>query len=138
MIGREREDNLSWACNKMVTSLLVLDSTKNAKEVDQHHMVSELRPIIEAVDLMTILRDAGEWKDVVEIHAEVGIDVVNKGLNILFGGLVEGNDSKGRAMAAKGLEDRLIVFNHLLAVAQCGNDNVGTSREETLDRLSLC
>ena len=117
MIGREREDNLSWACNKMVTSLLVLDSTKNAKEVDQHHMVSELRPIIEAIDLMTILRDAGKWKDVVEIHAKVGVDVVNKGLNILFGGLVEGNDSKGRATAAKGLEDRLIVFNCLLAVA---------------------
>jgi hypothetical protein len=135
MIGREREDNLSWVCNEMATSLLVLDGTENAEEVDQHHTVSELRPIVEAVDLTTTLGDAGEWKDVVKIHAEVGVDVVNKGLDILFGGLVEGNDSKGRATAAKGLEDRLIVFNRLPAVARRGNDDVGTSREETLDNF---
>ena len=38
-------------------------------------------------------------------------------------------------MTAKGLEDRLIVFDRLLAVAWGGNDDVGTSREETLNNF---
>jgi len=135
MIRRERKDNLSGACNKMTTSLLVLDGTENAKEVDQHHTVSKLRPIVEAVDLTSVLRDASKWKDVVEIHAEVRVDVVDEGLDILFGGLVEWNDSESGATAAKGLEDRLVVFNRLPAVARGGNDDVGTSGEETLDNF---
>jgi len=119
----------------METGFLVLDGTENAKEVDQHHTVGKLRPIVEAVDLMTVLGDARKWKDVVEIHAEIGVDVVDEGLDILFRGLVEGNDSESRATAAKGLEDRLVVFNRLPAVARGGNDDVGTSREETLDNF---
>ena len=117
MVGRERKDNLGGVGNKMATELLVLDGTENAKEVDQHHTVGKLRPIVEAVDLTTVLGDASKWKDVVEIHTEVGVDVVDKGLDILFGGLVEGNDSESRTTAAKGLEDRLVVFNSLPAVA---------------------
>ena len=101
MIGGERKDHLSWACNEMVTNLLVLDGTKNAKEVDQHHTVSKLRSIIEAVHLTTVLGDASKWKGVVEIHTKVGVDVVDESLDILFGGRVEGNDSKSRATAAK-------------------------------------
>ena len=54
---------------------------------------------------------------VVEIRAKVGLDVVDKGLKIVLGGLVERNDNESRAMTAKGLEDRLVVFNHLPAIA---------------------
>ena len=98
----------------MVTNLLVLDSTENAKEVNQHHTVSKLRSIIETVHLTTVLGDAIKWKDVVKIHTKVGIDVVDEGLDILFGGRVEGNDSESRATTAK---DRLAVFNRLPATA---------------------
>ena len=105
------------AGNKVATGLLVLDGTKDTKEIDQHHTVSKFRPIVEAVDLTTILGDASKWEDVVEIHAEVGVDVVDEGLDILFGGLVEGNNSKSRPATAEGLEDRLVVFNRLPAVA---------------------
>ena len=94
MIGGERKDNLSRGGNELATGLLVLDGTKNVKEADRHHTVSKLRPIIKAVDLMTVLGDASKWKDVVEIHAEVGIDIVDEGLDILLGDLVEGNDNE--------------------------------------------
>jgi len=134
MVRGERKDNLSLAGNEMATSLLVLDGTENAKEVDQHHTMSKLRPIIETVDLTTVLGDA-QMKDVVEIHAEVRVDVVDEGLDILLGGLVEGNDSESRATTTKGLEDRLVVFNRLPAVARGGNDDAGTSRKETLDNF---
>jgi len=60
MIGRERKDNLSRAGNEMAAGFLFLDGTENAKEVDQHHMVSKLRPIVEAVDLTTVLGDASK------------------------------------------------------------------------------
>ena len=83
MVGRERKDNLGGVGNKMVTELLVLDGTKNGKEVDQHHMVGKLRPIVKAVDLTTVLGDASKWKDVVKIHTKVGIDVVDEGLDRL-------------------------------------------------------
>ena len=117
MIGGERKDNLGRASNEMATGFLVLDSAKNTKEVDQHHTVSKFRPIVEAVNLTTVLGDASKWKDIVEIHAEVGVDVVDEGLDILFGGLVEGNNSESRPTTAEGLEDRLVVFNRLPAVA---------------------
>jgi len=119
----------------MATSLLVLDGTENAKEVDQHHTMGKLRPIIETVDLTTVLGDASKWKDVVEIHAEVRVDVIDEGLDILLGGLVEGNDSESRSTTTKRLEDRLVVFNRLPAVARGGNNDAGTSRKETLDNF---
>lgn len=69
---------------------------------------------------------------VVEIPAKVGVDAVDRGLKILLGGLVERNGSESRAMATKGLENRLVVSYHLSAIAGGSNGGVGTSGERPL------
>ena len=43
------KNNLSWVGNEVATGFLILDGTENAEEVNQHHTVSKLGPIIEAV-----------------------------------------------------------------------------------------
>ena len=119
----------------MAAGLLALDGTENAKKIDQHHRVSKFGPIVKAVDLTTTLWDASKWKDVIEIHTKVGVYVVDEGLDILLGCLVERNNCESRSTTANGLEDRLVIFDRLPAVARGSND-LGTAGEETLNNFN--
>jgi len=74
-------------------SLLVLDTAKDAKEIDKHHTVGKFGTVIETIDLTTVLGNSSEGHDVVKIHVQTIIDIINESLDILFGGLIEGNDS---------------------------------------------
>ncbi len=53
------------------------------------------------------------------------VNVVNKRLHILFGALVEGNDSKRGTMAAETLGNSLVVFDYSTAVAGGGDNDMG-------------
>lgn len=136
MVGREGKDHLGGTSHEVTARLLGLDSSKQSEQVHQHHTMSELGLVIEAVDLTTILGDSGERKDVVEIEVESGVDVVDEGLDILLGGLVERHDGEGGSAATMGLEDSLVLLNGLPAVARSGDDNVSATGEETLKNLN--
>jgi hypothetical protein len=96
----------------------------------------KLRSIVEAVDFATVFGNASERDDVVKIHTKVCVDVVNESFNILLRGLVERNDGESRTTTTERLEDALIVFDRLAAVARSRDDDVSTARQETLDDLN--
>src|SRR5216684_2170523 len=56
-------------------------------------------------------------------------------LDILFGALVEGDDSKGGTTASETLGNSLVVFNCGTALARGGDDNMGTACQETFEDL---
>lgn len=135
VIWREGKDNLRWTGDDVAACLLLLDGTEKAKDVDQHHTMSEFRPIIEAVDLATILGKSGEGEDVVKVEVEGRVDVVDESLDVLLRALVEGHDCKGRTTTSGLMIDALIVLHSLAAVARGCNDNMSTSRQQALQDL---
>ena len=46
MVGRQWEDDLSGAGDDVTASLLVLDGTEKAEEIDEHDPVGELRLVL--------------------------------------------------------------------------------------------
>ena len=92
----------------MVAHLLSLDSTEIVQEVHKHDMVCKLRLVIQTIDLVAILRNSSKWNNIVKIESQGHVNVVNKCLYILFGALVERNNSKSRIMAAETLENFLV------------------------------
>ena len=60
VIGREGEDYLSRASDKVSAGLLVLDCTHETENVDQHDSVSELGLVIQTIDFASILRESGK------------------------------------------------------------------------------
>lgn len=70
--------------------------------------MSELRLVVETVDLSAVLRDGGEGEDVVEVESEGGVNVVDESLNVLLGSLVERDDGEGRSSGTELLEDGLV------------------------------
>lgn len=135
VVGREGKDDLCGTSNEVATGLLVLDDTKKTEEIDEHDTVSKLRPVVETVNLATVLGNSREWKDVVKIEAKSGVNVVNKGLDVLLRALVEGDDSERRPLAAEPLEDALVVLDCRAAVARSGDHNMSTTREQPLQDL---
>ena len=131
-----REGDLSKASDDAFASLLVSDTTKDAEEVDKHHTKSKFRTVIETIDLATVLRDSSERHDVVKIHVQFTIDVIDESFNILSRGLIEGNNSQSRSMTTKRLEESLIVFNSLAVVTGGSDNDMSTTREKSLDDLS--
>src|SRR5713226_6458630 len=94
--------------NNLMACLLSLDSTEETQEVHKHDTVRELRLVIQTVDLAAILGNSSKWNNIVKIESQCRVNVVNKCLYILFGALVEGNDSKSRTTAAETLENSLV------------------------------
>jgi hypothetical protein len=114
VVGREGKDDLSGASGELEGSLLRLDGTEETEDVGEHDTVSELGAVVETVDLATVLGKGGEGEDVVEVHSETlvfVVDVVDKGFDVLLGTLVEGNDSERGTLGTALLVDRLVVLD---------------------------
>ena len=120
----------------MTACLLVLDGAEETEKVDQHDAVSELRFVVEPVDLSPVLWNSGEGENVVKIEAESLVDVVDEGLNILLGTLVEGNNGQSGTLAAEPLEDALVVLDRRPAVAGGGDDDVSAAGKKTFQNLN--
>lgn len=135
MIGRQGKDDLSRVGDEVTARLLGLDGAEKTEQVDQHDAVSEFRLVVETVNLTTVLWDGGERKDVVQVETEGGEDVVDESLDILLRALVERDDGEGGAARAEALEDPLVVLEGGTAVAGGGDDDAGTTGEETLQDL---
>jgi len=127
---------LSRASDDASASLLVLDTAKDAEEVDKHHTVSKFRTVIETINLATVLRNSSERHDIVKIHVQITIDVIDESFNILSRGLIEGNDSQSRSTTTKRLEDSLIIFDSLAVVTGSSDKDVSTTGEQSLDDLN--
>ena len=115
--------------DKITTDFLLLYSTKQAKRIHEHDMVSKFQLIVQTVDLMPFSGLVAK-KDIVQVKVEHRVDVVNSGIDILFQSLVEMDDDECGTSAAMCLEDALI-FNHITTVMRHGDNNVGTTRKET-------
>ena len=120
----------------MTACLLVLDGAEETKKVDQHNAVGQLRFVVEPVDLSPVLWNGGKGENVVKIEAESLVDVVDEGLNVLLGTLVERNNGQSGTLAAEPLEDALVVLDRRPAVAGGGDDDVSAAGEETLQNLN--
>ncbi len=107
--------------------LLSLDSTKMMQEVHKHDMVCELRLVIQTIDLVAILGNSSKWNNKVKIESQGHVNVVNKHLHILFGALVERNNSKSRTTAAETLENSLVVFDCCMAIVGSRDDDMSTA-----------
>src|SRR5258708_27395594 len=127
MIRQQWKDNLSWVGNNLMAHHLSLDSTEMMQEVHKHDMVCELRLVIQTVDLVAILGNSSKWNNIVKIESQGCINVVNKCLHILFGALVERNDSKSRTTAAEMLENSLVVFDCGMAIVGNRDDDMSTA-----------
>ena len=75
--------------NEMTAGLLDLNRPDKTKELDQHNPVRKLRLVIKTVYLSAVLGNGGEGKDVVKVHTESGVYVVDESLDIMLGALVE-------------------------------------------------
>ena len=71
----------------------------------------------------------------VQIHAEVCIDIIYKSFNILFRGLIERNDGESRATTAERLEDWLVVFNSLTTITRSRDNDVSTTGQKAFNDL---
>ena len=136
VVGGEREDDLRRARDEVAAGLLVLDRTEETEQVDEHNTMSELRLVIKTINLTTILRDSGEGEDVVQVETEGAVDIVDNGLDVLLGALVEGNHGESGAARAEALEDALVVFDGGATVARCSDDDVRATREQALQDLN--
>jgi len=83
--------------------------------------------VIKTMDLTTILINSRKRHDVVKIHVQFIINIVDESFNILSRGLNEGNDSQSRSMTTKRLEDRLIVFDSLMVVTRSNDNDMSTT-----------
>ena len=79
MVRREKQDDLCATSDKVASSLLGLHSAEEAKKVEQHKAMGQLRTI---VNFPTILRGSGEREDIVEIEMERTVHVVDQGLDV--------------------------------------------------------
>lgn len=114
VVRRQREDDLGRARDELERGLLRLDGAEQAEQVREHDAVRELRAVVKAVDLAAVLGQRGERQDVVEVHAEsllLVVDVVDERLDVLLRALVEGHDGEARALASALLEDALVVLD---------------------------
>src|SRR5712692_5378760 len=59
------------------TCFLSLDSTKKTQEVHKHDTVCKLRPVIQTIDLVAILRNSSKWNNIVRIESQCHVNVVN-------------------------------------------------------------
>ena len=116
MVGRKGRDNLSRSSDEIVTSLLRLDGTQQAEEVNQHGAMRKFGLVINTINLATVLWDGGERKDAIEIEVESRVVVVDKGVYVLFRPLVEGNDGESGSPTAERLEYALVVLHTLATV----------------------
>ena len=80
----ERKDHLSGASDKVATGLLVLNCTHETQDVDQHHPMGKLGFVIQTVDLTSVLRESIEGQNVIKVHAERGVDVIDQSLDALL------------------------------------------------------
>jgi hypothetical protein len=94
-----------------MTCHLSLDDTEEMQKVHKHDTVCKLRLVIETIDLVATPGNGSKSDNIDEIKSQCHVNVVNKCLDILFGALVEGNDSKGRTTASETLGTSLVVFN---------------------------
>jgi hypothetical protein len=111
----------------LTTRHLSLDDTEETQKVHKHDTVRELRLVIKTIDLAAIPGNGSESDNIVDIKSQCRVNVVNKRLDILFGALVEGDDSKGGTTASETLGNSLVVFNCGTALAGGGDDNMGTA-----------
>ncbi len=135
MIGGQKKDDLSGTGHEMAARLLRFNGSQNTEKVPQHDAMSELALGVQAVDFTAVFGHTCERNDIVEIHAEVGVDVIDQSLNILLRSLVKGNDGKSGAATSARLENGLVVLDGGPVVARGGDDDVGAARQETLDDL---
>lgn len=158
MVGRERQDDLGRASDELESGLLRLDRSEEAQQVGEHDTVGELGAVIKSIDLTAVLGQSSEGEDVVEIHAEsflLVVDVVDESFDVLLRSLVEGDDGEARALGSALLVDGLIVLDAVrmsrsqrtglkigpvndsrgAGVARGGDDDLGSSGEETLNNL---
>ena len=77
--------------------------------------MGEFRFVVQPIHILTVLGDTSERQDVIQIHAEVGINIIHE---ILFRGLVERNDGESRAIAN---------LRQGFAAIRCGGGGVGRS-----------
>jgi hypothetical protein len=47
-------------------------------------MMHEFGLVVKAIDFMTVLRDGGAGDNLVQVHAQGCVDVVNKGFHVLL------------------------------------------------------
>jgi len=111
----------------LTARLSSLDSTEETQKVHKHDTVRELRLVVETVDRAAILGNGSERDNIVEIESQRRVNVVNKRLHILFGALIERNDSKNGTTASETLENSLVVFNCGTALARGSDDDMSTT-----------
>ena len=85
VVGRERKDDLGRSGDELSGCLLDLDGTKETEQVGQHESVSELRLVVDVVDLSSVLGQSREWNNVVKVDLKSRVDVVNESLGVLSG-----------------------------------------------------
>ncbi|KXT05144.1 hypothetical protein AC578_7604 [Pseudocercospora eumusae] len=139
VVRRQWEDDLSWSGFETTCGLLGLDSAKHTEQVGKHDTVSELRLAIDAVDFATVLGNGGERNDVVEVPAKallLVVDVVDESVHVLQATLVEGHDDKLRTASTIASVHRLVVLGHLAREARGGDDDLGTTADQTLEDFS--
>jgi len=67
MVRRKRQNNLCGTRDEMATRFLDLHCTKESQKADQHNSMSKLGPIVQPVDLATVLGDRGEGDNIIKI-----------------------------------------------------------------------
>lgn len=117
MVGRQWEDDFGRTSDELKGGLLGLDGSEETEEVGEHDAVSELGAVVESIDLTTVLGKSGEGENVVKVHAEtllLVVDVVDESLDVLLRSLVEGDDGETRALGSALLVDGLVVLNSVV------------------------
>ncbi|GKT61899.1 unnamed protein product [Colletotrichum tofieldiae] len=138
VVGRQGQDNLGGTSLEAALGLLGLDAAKNAEQVGQHDAVSQLRSGVDLVDLATVLGDGCKRHDEVQVPTEAVlgvVNVVNQSLAVLLAALVEGHNNKLRATSTKAGVHGLVVLSDLTRESTGGDDNLGTTADETLKDL---
>ncbi|GJC78128.1 hypothetical protein ColLi_00966 [Colletotrichum liriopes] len=138
VVGRQGQDNLGGTSLEAALGLLGLDAAKNAEQVGQHDAVSQLRSGVDLVDLATVLGDGCKRHDEVQVPTEAVlgvVNVVNQSLAVLLAALVEGHNNKLRATGTKAGVHGLVVLSDLTRESTGGDDNLGTTADETLKDL---
>uniref|UniRef100_A0A4E9ENN5 Uncharacterized protein n=1 Tax=Gibberella zeae TaxID=5518 RepID=A0A4E9ENN5_GIBZA len=139
VVGRKRQDDLSRSSLETTLCLLGLDTSEKTDKVGKHDAVSELRLGVNVVNLSTVLGNGSEGNNEVKIPAETllgVVDVLNQSLNILLASLVEGNNNNLRATRAVAGIHGLVVLGDLTRETASGNNDLGTTADETLKDLS--
>src|ERR1700722_9323912 len=124
VVRGERKNNLRWASDEVTACFLAFHGTKYTQEIYKHDAMSQFRLVIQTIYFSPIFWNRSKWKDVIEIHTEGGVDIVNESFDTLLGALIERDDYKRRATAAYCLIYRLIEFDGGAAVARGCHNNM--------------